>query len=247
LAVNLSTLLPATAFALGLSCLSANAATVYNASQSLTLTVVQGDDDVAITYDPDDPVLSVLATGDFPTFATTAVLGTASDTSLSLGDSFELATGVGGIAGNSAQPNLSEASALRTGTLTLENTSQVAAQIVFDILFDMSWFATLQDPLTETASAGVLIEILLGETSVFSQQYQAISIGGTAGATDANDPETLQLIVELDAFESKAYTLRASSFGRATTEPSVVPLPAAAWLLLAGLGGLVLVGRRRAA
>jgi hypothetical protein len=30
-------------------------------------------------------------------------------------------------------------------------------------------------------------------------------------------------------------------------EPAVIPLPAAAWMLLAGIGGLVAVGRRRAA
>ena len=41
--------------------------------------------------------------------------------------------------------------------------------------------------------------------------------------------------------------LAGSQFGLAQTSPEVVPLPAAGFLLIAGLGGMALVGRRRAA
>lgn len=245
--MNFPLFLSTAALALGLSSLTAGAATVYEAAQTLTLTVVQGDDDVAITYDPDDPFVTSFATGDFPTFASAAALGTASEVTLTRGSSFTLEPSVEGLAGDNLVSNVSEAVARNSGTLTLENTSQMAAQIIFDILFDMTWLATVDDPLTDTATAEVFFEILLGSTTLFSRQFNADTVAGLPGGSASNTANTLQLVVELDAFETEEYTIRATSMGRATTTPSLIPLPAAGWLLIAGLGGLALAGRRKAA
>ena len=245
--MKLSLFLSATVVALGLSGLSASAAPIYEASQSLTWTVVQGDDDVVITYTPDAPFVSAVATGNFGTFSSASALGTFVAVNLTQGDAFVLAPQVEGVAVNDSVSNVAQSVARESGTLTLENTNQFATQILLDILYDMTWLATVDDPLTETATAEVFFEILLGNTTLFSRQFNADAVAGLPGGTDANAPNSLQLLVELDAFETDAYTIRATSMGRATTTPSVVPQPAAGWLLMAGIGGLVLARRRRLA
>lgn len=242
-----SLFLSATVVALGLSGLSASAASVYGAAQSLTLTVIQGDDDVVITYTPDAPFVSAVVAGDVGTFSSANALGTASAVNLTRGDAFDLAPAVLGVAANNAVSNVADSVARTSGTLTLENTNQFVTQILLDILFDMTWRATVDDPLTETATAEVFFEILLGNTTLLTRQFEADAVAGIPGGTEANMPDSLRLVVELDAFETEAYTIRATSMGRATTTPSVVPQPAAAWLLIAGIGGMVLARRRRRA
>ncbi len=245
--MKLSLFLSATVVALGLSGLSASAAPVYGAAQSLTLTVVQDDDDVVITYTPDEPFVSAVATGDFGTSSSASALGTPSAVNLTRGDAFDLAPAVLDVAANNSVANVAHSVARRSGTLTLENTNQFATQILLDILFDMTWLATVDDPLTETATAEVFFEILLGNTTLLSRQFRADAVAGLPGGTEANAPDTLQLLVALDAFETDEYTILATSMGTATTTPSVVPQPAAGWLLIAGIGGLVLARRRRLA
>jgi hypothetical protein len=242
--------LAASVVALGLSALSANAASVYEATQTLTLTVIQGDDDVSIIYTPDAPFVVADASGGFGTFASASALGTSGtdtnpDFSLTTGSSFDLRSEAVGTAVNNAVASAATSEARKSGRLRLENTGQVAAQIIFQILYDMTWLATVDDPLTETATAEVLWEILLGDTALFSRSFTADAVAGLPGGTEANTPNTLQLIVELDPFEIEELTIRASSKGQATT-PAPIPLPAAGWLLIAGLGGLALASRRRA-
>ncbi len=74
---------------------------------------------------------------------------------------------------------------------------------MFDILVDMTWLATVDDPFTEAASAEVFFEILLGDTTLVSRSFKADTEAGLAGGTEANTPNTLQLVAELEGFETK--------------------------------------------
>jgi hypothetical protein len=70
---------------------------------------------------------------------------------------------------------------------------------------------------------------------------------GQNGGSFSNIANPFEFNFNLAANEVRTYIIRSTLSGKATTEAAVIPLPAAAWLLLAGLGGLALVGRRRAA
>ena len=68
--------------------------------------------------------------------------------------------------------------------------------------------------------------------------------GTTFSARTVRD-DTGALAVFQDIPRGKVYTWAVAE--RVTTSPPPVPLPAAAWLLLSGLGGLGILGRRRTA
>lgn len=244
--MNFPLLLSAAAIALGLSSPSAQAASLYQATQSLTFKLVQDDDDVGIAYQPTLPILDVFADGDIPTYAQASDQGTLNPVTLNRGLSFTLLPQVAGLAGDNTVANLSEARAERTGLLTLENTGTSATRVVFEIFFDLAWLATVDDPATETAMAEVFFEVILGQDVLLTRSHKADTLAGFANGTEVSS-SPFQLEAFLAGGQTQEYVIRAISKGKATTLPTVVPLPAAGWLLIAGLGGLALVGRRKAA
>lgn len=100
------------------------------------------------------------------------------------------------------------------------------------------WYQLLgvRSALTTTASNGEV------------RSYDASAVGNRDGGHTVDSASFFNDITLLTFYSaaSRPGNLRIDTLSFSYDDPSVVPLPAAVWLLLAGLGGLAVAGRRKA-
>jgi hypothetical protein len=127
------------------------------------------------------------------------------------------------------------------GSGTIRNTSTNRQEFDLVLSFVLTATATLNAPGDFARANATLAFTLEDDTSIYG-----VSSGGSDsyGLQSLSDIVTIRLF--LDIGESLSFSLLndADAFASATDQPSIIPLPAGLPLMLAALGGFVLVRRR---
>ncbi len=141
---------------------------------------------------------------------------------------------------------------LSAGLIEHDNSGvRLAATADTSLYIDLENFLIdISDPAASSIFADISTSIdgFIGNAPVFTFDLTTVS-----DPFDLDNPSiellfssaASALIVDFFGIPGNAEQLSGIQFGLAATSPTVVPLPAAAWLFIAGIGGLAFAGRRK--
>lgn len=121
----------------------------------------------------------------------------------------------------------------------------MSVTLLADVGYEVSLFSLGIAPFANRVSnTQVRIHDLALSTDIFDQTFTPISTNGsTTISPNATSTAGFQIFFGPDAFNSGIGSL--SYDAQLVSGPAPVPLPAAGWLLIAGLGGLAAAKRKR--
>jgi hypothetical protein len=230
--------------AISLAAPSAQAATFYEAKAKLSITLTTLGS-ATMTTEAEAIDFDVVSTGDIGSFSS----ATGDDVYTTARPAFTLDDGVPFVEGDNltvvadakgftaatvTKPNTSEALAEFGGAITLTGPQGVSGKVVLTILYSLSTIATLDHPSRETAFASAQFTL-----DGVTRSIDTLIGGGPLADIDISET------FDLTPGEERIIPFNLLVSGSATALPAPIPLPAAAPLLLAGLGALGLAARRR--
>ena len=232
----------------------ASAVTAHFAGASIEVTYAKDAPGVVVEFAPLVADGNAEAIGDFGTFASTFGVPSFSFPTnvpilpLSEGENASITSVAnGGTASVITTANVSRADSKRSTTMTVTNNGQGTAKVLFNIVWRLAVSASLNDPTSQTAKATGRLMVAGGS---FLEQQLAVANANTGSPGGNQDNASNPLILTLDllpsASQSFIFSVEADSESTATPV-SAIPLPAAAPLLLSGLGLMAFAARRRRA
>lgn len=229
------------AAALGALSAPALAATVAETSGSFTLGLT-GEVPPGLRFTVEDPTLEADE-------ATTGVLSEADAFADGFAtpdptgiDTGEVATTARADTTGGGTPGAAFADALVRIAIFAENTTDDLIFATGRLAYDISAFVAIDDPATDNASAGVLLELFIAGGLVFSDEVLADA--ASPGEVTSSGVIDLELPLPGGFGAPVVLTLTGTSL---VDDVSPVPLPAGLPMLAAALGGLAVLRRRRAA
>lgn len=223
----------------------AAAALAVLAAPALAATVAEGGGAFAIapTNLPEDVILSFPeATSDFASQAS-GPLSSAdalAETGVATGGAFAEARAE---ATPSGEAGRAEASAFATTVFTLENPTEAPLTVTAVLSYQLLASVAIDDPALDDALASTSLELLTnGETLFFEEAVREAGLPDREWIDDVFDP----VFLILPGGTTEVFVRLETQASAQDASPAPIPLPAGLPLLLAGLGGLGLLGWRRA-
>ena len=164
-------------------------------------------------------------------------------TVLAAGDVLTMTTNFQGKSANGPLLSTATSDVQGEGVVTVENSSQNNAKIVFDVTYSLSGTAEIDDAAFDSAFLNVLFEIWTQSGFSLSEKVTVdLPAGGLSGSGTFGN--TIPFTLALAAEESDKIFLSAKLKGTAETQATPVPLPATLPLFATGLAALGLTARR---
>ena len=144
----------------------------------------------------------------------------------------------------SGEAGRAEARAFATTRFTLENPTKAPLTVTAVLSYELLASVAVDDPARDAAFASTSLELRTnGETLLFEEAVREAGLPGREWIDEVFDP----VFLILPGGTTEVFVRLETQANARDASPAPIPLPAGLPLLLAGLGGLGLLRRRRAA